>query len=474
MITSDSAPLLRPDVFLTPSGNGTVYVRSSRGTDLIAAPGIAGWLDRLTPFLDGTRTVGQLVDGLDEARRAMVLRILQLIDSHGLLTDQALPDPDPRTASYPHLRALVLGAPAATSALTSALHLTGLSAVTPVADPAAARAAVAAGAHDALLVLAGGDDPRAVARLDEDCRTHGLWFAAAVGDAESWWLGPLLAPGPHRAGGGWLGAWLRVHGTGALPPVSQHPQYVNELAATLLVHSFQQAFVRGAPSSAPEQPDPLVRLDATTLTSTRHSYRPHPSVLPAAPESEAEFLAKIADLREAPPVSPEEFSRRAASRIDRRGGLLAELDEAALPQFPRHASRALVRDPYTGRAEHQVHATGTDFTTARLRTVQRALALYALLALDSRRFIPAAGGPSLWAWSPEHGTAHLVPAATVGARGPRAPRGLGSGATFDEAVAAALRGRGGHAHGQLVVPLDHDPAATEILPHLLRAVRFDD
>ncbi|MGC5341892.1 hypothetical protein ACPXCE_03205 [Streptomyces sp. DT24] len=473
MITYDSVPLLRPDVFLTPSGSGTVYVRSSRGTDLIAAPGIADWLDRLAPFLDGTRTVEQLLGGLDAPRRTVVLRILRLIDGHGLLADQAAPGPDPRAASYPRSRVLVLGAPAAADALTNALRLTGLPAVTPVADHAAARTAVAAGGHDALLLLAAGDDPRSLARLDEDCRARGLWFAAAVRDAESWWLGPALSPGPDRAVGGWLGAWLRVHGTQAVPRTPQCPSEAAEFAATLLAHRFQRAFL-GSSTAAAAEPEPLVRLDTATLTTTRHPYRPHPAALPAAPESAARFLARIASLRDGPAVGPEEFSRRAAGCIDQYGGLLADLDEGALPQFPRHASRALVRDPRTGRAEHQVHATGPDFTTARLRTARRALALYALLALDPRRFVPTPDGPALWAWSPEHGTAHLVPAASVRARGPRAPRGLGAGATFDEAVAAALRDRRGPAHGALIVPLDHDPAATGILPYLLRTVRCDD
>ncbi|MFG3284562.1 hypothetical protein [Streptomyces sp. NPDC048111] len=499
LITPDSAPLLRPDVFLTPSGSGTVHVRSSRGTDLIAAPGVAGWLDRLTPFLDGTRTVEQLVEGLDGERRVMVLRILQLIDQHGLLSDRADPGPERRAAAYARLRVLVLGLPHSTAPLADALRLTGLSALTDVADPGAARAAVASGDHDALLLLADGDDQRAVAQLDEACRTHGLWFAAAVRDADSWWLGPELPPGRERATGGWLGAWLRVHGAGGgVKATRQSAPAAGELAAVLLAHRFQQAYLSpppnpaagppaslpsGLPATSPVTPESLTRLDSGALTTTRHLYLPHPAARPAVPESEAAFLAKVDALRARPPVSAEEFSRRAAGAIDQRTGLLAELDEQDLPQFPRHASRALVRDPYAAFADRQVHATGRDFATARLRTAQRALTLYALLALDPRRFVPAAGGPSLWAWSPERGTAHLVPAVVVAAQGRGAARGLGCGATFDEAVAAALRDvrnptRGrrdlrGPAPDPLIVPLDHDPAATEILPHLLRAVHRD-
>ncbi|MCX5384496.1 hypothetical protein [Streptomyces sp. NBC_00083] len=482
MITSVSVPLLRPDVFLTPSGSGTVYVRSSRGTDLIAAPGIAGWLERLAPFLDGSRTVAQLLDGLDGARRGTVLRVLQLLDEHGLLDDVAPREPDPRAARYPHLRTLALGTPAATGALADALRLTGLTGITPVAGQEAALTALANGGHDALLLLAEGGDARSVARLDEECRVRGLWFAAAVRDAESWWIGPMLAPGPDRTAGGWLGAWLRVHGREDAPVRPPHVSYGStEFAAPLLAHHFQRAFLSLSPAapeepgtSGADQPVRVTRLDATTLATTSHPYRPHPAALPAAPESAAQFLARIASLRAGPAVTPEEFSRRAAGCIDERCGLLAELDEGALPQFPRHAARALVRDPDTGRAVHQVHATGTDFTAARLRTARRALAHYALLALDPRRFVPAPSGPALWAWSPERDTAHLVPAARVRAQGTRPPRGLGAGATFDEAVAEARRDLRGPAHDTVVVPLDHDPAATDILPNLLRAVRCDD
>ncbi|WP_328306726.1 hypothetical protein OG432_01060 [Streptomyces sp. NBC_00442] len=472
MITSASVLLLRSDVFLTPSGSGTVHVRSSRGTDLIAAPGIAGWLDRLAPFLDGTRTVDMLLDGLDGPRRSVVLRVLQRIDGHGLLEDLAAREPDPRTVRYPRVRALVLGTPAAVGALTDALRLTGLSAITPVTDPEAARKELATGGHDALLLLARGDDAGTVARLDDECRVRGVWFAAAVRDAESWWLGPMLAPGADRGAGGWLGGWLRVHGTRSTPRIPHVPCGAAEFAATVLAHHFQRDFL-AATTAAPDGPGRLTRLDTATLTTTSHLYRPHPAAVPAAPESAARFLARIASLRAGPAVGPEEFSRRAAGCIDERGGLLAELDEGALPQFPRHAARAVVRDPRTGRPEHQVHATGGDFSAARLRTARRALARYALLALDPRRYVAAPAGPALWAWSPGRDTAHLVPAASVGARGQRPPRGLGAGATFDEAVTEALRDLRGPARDPLIVPLDHDPAATDVLPYLLRAVPCD-
>ncbi|MFF7633119.1 hypothetical protein ACFZB9_08205 [Kitasatospora sp. NPDC008050] len=494
MISPNSAPRLRPDVFVVPSGSGTAYVRSSRGTDLIATPGIAGWLDRLTPFLDGTHTVAQLLDGLDDTRRPLVLGVLQRLDAHGLLEDLADPGPARRAAAHPELRVLVLATGPAGRALDSALRLTGIRTTTLVTDHAEARAAATAGRHDALLLLTAGDDPLRVSELDERCREQGLWFAAAVSDADAWWLGPILGPdpasdpdpdpgsgpgsgsgsdpGPGRTEGGWLGSWLRVHGS-TPGGYAHHATEGVEVAAALLAHHFQQAFLAQDPTTSADR---LVRLDPATLTTTHHRYRPHPASRPAAPESEAAFLAKIEALRGGPAVEPEEFSRRAALCIDPRSGLLAELDEGGLPQFPRHGSSALVRDPHTGRAEHRVHATGPDFAAARLRTARRALEHYAHLAADPRRYVPTPDGPALWAWSPEHRTAHLVPAAAVHERGRPAVRGLGSGVTFDEAVAAARSSLPAPARVRtvLIVPLDHDPAATEVLPYLVKAVSSVD
>jgi hypothetical protein len=521
MISMDSTPRLRPDVFVVPSGRGTAYVRSSTGTDLIAAPGVAAWLDRLAPFLDGSRTVKQLLDGLDEARRATVLGVLEHLDTHGLVEDLADPGPARRAAAYARLRVLTVAPPPAAAVLGAALRLTGIDPAAQVEDHAEAEAAVSSGQYDALLMAAGADQLLA-SRLDERCRRGGMWFAAAVRDTDAWWIGPMLAPapepapgpGPTRPDGGWLGAWSRLHGGASRGgPAAFAPEGL-DVAAPLLTHHFHRAFTAEVFKSA----DELIRLDPIAPTTGSHRYRPHPAALAAAPETEAEFLAKIARLRAGAAVGPEELSRRAATCIDPRTGLVAELDEGGLPQFPRRAATAVVRDPLTGEAGYRVYGVGPDFTSARLRTARRALEVYAHLAADPRRYVSTPSGPAVWAWSPEDGTARLVAAGAVFGRGPRAPRGLGSGTTFDAAVRAArqdLRGAAGHAAQRrtgagtgarpaaraearagthagsgngpgtgvrsgpaarpaLVVPLDHDPAATWVLPYLLKAVNPDD
>jgi len=475
VIPMDFAPRLRPDVFVVPSGRGTAYVRSSTGTDLIAAPGIAAWLDRLTPFLDGTRTVGQLLEGLDDTRRPVVLGVLERLDAHGLLQDRADRGPALRADAYARLRVLVLAPAPCGPALTDALRLTGVARATQVTDRAEAEAAAAGGGYDALLLLTAHAEASEVAGLDRHCRRHGMWFAPAVGGADAWWIGPMLGPGRDRPEGGWLGAWLRLadHASGGgSSTFAPEGAEGAEVAAALLTHRFQQAFTGAERSDA----DQLVRLDPAALTTSRHPWQPHFSALGAAPESEAQFRAKMTALRDGPVIGPEEFSRRAAGCIDARTGLLAELDEGGLPQFPRSASMAVVRDPVAAGTEHRVYGVGPDFATARVRAARRALEVYGRLAADPRRYLPTPDGPAVWAWSPEHGTARLVPAAAVYGRGRLGTRGVGSGATFDQAVAAArlsLRGGAG-ARTALVVPLDHDPAATRVLPYLLKAVNCVD
>ncbi|MYR61321.1 hypothetical protein GTY54_35600, partial [Streptomyces sp. SID625] len=108
--------------------------------------------------------------------------------------------------------------------------------------------------------------------------------------------------GAERTAGGWTGAWLRIHGTRAADRAAQprtpvpRPALGAEAAAVLLAHRFRQAVLD------PAAPEPLVRLDAAALTTTRHRYRPHPAALPAAPESAERFLARIAALRDGPAV----------------------------------------------------------------------------------------------------------------------------------------------------------------------------
>ncbi|MBS2550965.1 hypothetical protein KGQ19_29240 [Catenulispora sp. NL8] len=480
MITLRSAPKLRDDVFVVPSGRQTAYIHSSRGIELIAEPGSYAWIERLTPFLNGASTVERLVTGLDDERRSAVLGVLARLDALGLIEDSADDGPARREQSFADADVLVLGAGQAADVLARHLNSVGVAKVAVSHDPDS----VGHG-HDAVVVLAGTGLPLPVtvlAGLDDRCRRNGVWFVPAAADDAACWIGPVLRPGATRLAGGWIGAWLRIHGQrGAAPARRPIEPVAVEIAAAQLVHRFREL----ATAEDDTRQDVLIRLDLNDLSTSRHSYRPHPAALPAAAQSESEFLASIAALRAAPAVDAQEFSRRAAQCIDERTGLIGSLDEEGLPQFPRRATTATVRDPRGAAPDdqpHRVYGVAPDFGTARILAARRALARYASLALDPRRFVPTGSGPAVWAWSPEREAATLVPASAVvpesvvvsSAKAVPGSRGLGHGLEWDEAVDTALRSlRGVPRHRALIVPLDHDPAAVEALPYLVKAVVID-
>ncbi|WP_194894579.1 hypothetical protein [Catenulispora pinisilvae] len=482
MITLRSAPKLRDDVFVVPSGQQTAYIHSSRGIELIAEPGFYTWIERLTPFLNGASTVERLVTGLDDERRSAVLGVLARLDALGLIEDLADDGPARREQSFADADVLVLGAGPAADALARHLGNAGVAKVATSQDPGSVDHG-----HDAVVVVAGTGLPlsvAALAELDDRCRRNGVWFVPAAVDDAACWIGPVLRPGAARMAGGWIGAWLRIHGQHGAAPARRPVEPVTvEIAAAQLVHRFREL----ATAEDDARQDVLIRLDLTDLSTSRHGYRPHPAALPATAQSESEFLATIAALRAAPAVDAQEFSRRAARCIDEHTGLIGSLDEEGLPQFPRRATTATVRDPRgaapggaaPGDRPHRVYGVAPDFGTARILAARRALARYASLALDPRRFVPTRSGPAVWAWSPEREVASLVPVSAVvpsakadpGSRG----LGLGHGLEWDEAVDTALRSLRGAAPRQraLIVPLDHDPAAVEALPYLVKAVVID-
>lgn len=474
MITLRCTPKLRDDVFVVPSGQQTAYIHSSRGFELIAEPGFYAWIQRLTPFLNGASTVERLVTGLDDERRSAVLGVLARLDALGLIEDPADDGPARREQSFADADVLLLGVGPAADALARHLGNAGVAKVAVSQDPDSVDHG-----HDAVVVVAGTGLPlpvAALAELDDRCRRNGVWFVPAAVDDAACWIGPVLRPGAARMAGGWIGAWLRIHGQrGAAPARRPMEPVAVEIAAAQLVHRFREL----ATGEDDARQDVLIRLDLTDLSTSRHGYQPHPAALPATAQSESEFLASIAALRATPAVGAQEFSRRAARCIDEHTGLIGSLDEEGLPQFPRRATTATVRDPRGAAPDdqpHRVYGVAPDFGTARILAARRALARYASLALDPRRFVPTGSGPAVWAWSPTREAASLVPASAIvpSAKAVPGSRGLGHGLEWDEAVDTALRSLPGvPRHRALIVPLDHDPAAVEALPYLVKAVVID-
>lgn len=411
MVTPQTLPRLRADVFTVPTGQDAAYVRSSRGVQLLAEPGIHSWIERLAPFLDGTRTVAQLLAQLPPQRHLLVTGVLDRLESLALLEDLADQRPAERQRAYTRLRVLAVAGPAEGAALERALRRSGVTGAVTVLGPADVRLiAEQATTHDAVLHLARPGAVDLAHRLDELCGSGGQWFAQAAHHGDAAWLGPVRRPGEDPAGGGWAGAWLRVTGSRPAPtattPTGTDPDpgaAPTAVIAALLVHLLQQAYTATEPPAAePPAPAPreLLRLDLATLTTTRHRYHPHPAALPATAQTREQFRARISGLAQGPAMADETFSRLAIGCVDPRTGLLAEIDEGSLLQLPDCSTWATLRDPADG-THHQVRGSGVDFAAARIAAARSALERYAARCLDPRRCLPGADGrPALWAWSP--------------------------------------------------------------------------
>lgn len=81
-------PRLLPDTHLLPSDQGVV-IRGPRHTVALPAPGLYPWLERLRPFLDGSRSTGELVADLPPQAAQHVRTLVELLAREGFVRDAA-------------------------------------------------------------------------------------------------------------------------------------------------------------------------------------------------------------------------------------------------------------------------------------------------------------------------------------------------------------------------------------------------
>ncbi|MBC3841175.1 hypothetical protein GXW82_15380 [Streptacidiphilus sp. 4-A2] len=79
-------PRLLPDTHLLPSDQGIV-IRGPRHTAAFPVPGMYAWLERIRPFLDGSRSIDQLVAELPPAAAQHVRTLVQLLAREGFVRD---------------------------------------------------------------------------------------------------------------------------------------------------------------------------------------------------------------------------------------------------------------------------------------------------------------------------------------------------------------------------------------------------
>ncbi|MFF7633113.1 hypothetical protein ACFZB9_08175 [Kitasatospora sp. NPDC008050] len=79
-------PRLLPDTHLLPSDQGVV-IRGPKHTVALPAPGLYPWLERLRPFLDGSRSVDDLVTDLPPQTAQHVRTLVELLVREGFVRD---------------------------------------------------------------------------------------------------------------------------------------------------------------------------------------------------------------------------------------------------------------------------------------------------------------------------------------------------------------------------------------------------
>ncbi len=391
---------MRDDVYLAPTGDG-LRVLTHRGLARIDGAAIAGWVDRLAPFLDGRYTIGELTAGMPPDREKAVRRVVELLRTCDALEED-------RDDSYAGRAAVVAGVEPMLGQLVRAASASGLRDITVLDLSSAAVTDLPAGTD---LVFYAGDGPAALP-LERACAERAIPLALMVVTGEATWLLPPAAPG-------WDDARRRMGVTagqgGTAPPG----------AAASLVQTAYRELTGAVP---PAERGLLVRIEQGTWRRTRHSCLPHPLARPASPRSREEFLRRVRDLLAGERLDQESFLRRIAPCVDERLGVV-RFAEADAPQVLMNLCRAVSPD---GEA---VIGAGFGHEAAHRDAACRALAAYGARTVDPRRLV----GSDVWAHEIDRpDRARLVPAADVFGSG---GAGLATGDSWEHALGKGLAGR---------------------------------
>lgn len=369
-------PLLRPDAYLTESEDGA-YLLTHRGPVQFTGRSVHQFIQRLAPYLDGSRTLDELTAGLPAERGEAVRKLV------GMLLDRdVVRDLDPATLTAPTRPEITYLGYFDSDPVRAFERYQGMRAVVlgegPVAS-AVARAAVQSGLHNitsssimdgsANLVLHVSTEFSQAEWLEQ--RRKG-WHAQVVLRGDRAWLG-ITQPGAAEL---WGSARRRLEARHQAESDGRAPGTAAITAvASRLVHS---AF-RAITGLDEPRPDRLTRINLSTLEDETHTVVAHPLARPVAPVTAAEP-------RE---LDPETFSRQAAVCTDDVLGPLGEPSERDLAQIPLRVCEITVSDPVgllgADAPAPVVTGAGLDFATARYRAALRAFACYASLMVDRRR-----------------------------------------------------------------------------------------
>lgn len=433
-------PQLARDAYFAPVPDG-VYWLTNKGPITLTGKTIAAWIDRLAPFLDGQRSLDELVAYLPVDRGAFVSDVVRILHERGLVKDVAARGLPPDQVLAPHAAevhfiddfvdtavvrfvqyrncpTVLIGAGRSLVACAAAGPRSGMDNVTVVATDDCATdldelTGVLGGSRrrgvDRLLV--GEPEPdrfeRMVAEaavvvhvsdrasltrtrlLTRICHQSGTRLVQVIMTGAEAWIGSLPSTGQV----GWDDARLRL----ALPARENSAESPTpDAAAVLADHVFHRVFREVVGLTATDEGRPqLARFDLRTLRTTYHRVVRHPFAGPARPQTADEFRHTVSRLSRGQRLDEETFSRRAAELVDDRLGPFRAIGERDFAQLPLHVSEVTVADPVgllgERRAPVPVITAGPNFAAARHRAALRAFAVHGSLFVDPRRLLAPVG-----------------------------------------------------------------------------------
>jgi putative thiazole-containing bacteriocin maturation protein len=471
-------PKLRSDTLYVPTGDG-VYLLNNRGSLTLRGQRLYDWLERLHPYLDGRRTLDELVAGVPPDHSRMVLDLVTLLAGRGFVKDTTddeshtlaaweedtyaqeiafidyfCDSPGRRFEAFRNASVLVVGSGLAYVAMLRVLlqlgtrtlhgHNTG-EAETPGAwlDDVVA----AAGSRDpdqtvvaepelpadlsrfgAVVYASDRAAPARAHAVDAACAAAGVPCGHLVVVGDDAWIGPVVPVGaPAR----WSDAWWRRARNHDIRLDSSLTDFLAVPTASIAAgHLGFEVFKHLAGIPDVELAGSIRRLDLATLAASTHPIQPAirpggsgPARPDGAGQTEAAFRERLAEARRVE-VSESDFSTAVRDCVDPEVGLLLTVDEDDLVQLPLRVARAGLVMPGSAARGHRtavaVIGGGLDFGSARRRAARRGCELYAASVVDPARLGPAAGGaPRVWALDLDSGETCLVAAADafVGLRG---------------------------------------------------------
>ncbi|MBB4931771.1 bacteriocin biosynthesis cyclodehydratase domain-containing protein [Lipingzhangella halophila] len=428
--TADEASMLgvrpraRHDVMYAQTNRG-VYLHCSDTQFALTGPTTYRLVSSILPYLDGRSTVAELCDGLTEANRTAVIRLLRTLIDRGFVRDQAagqeprLPretldefaplvnyvehyvdDAANRFADFLDTRVLILGGSAIGPATAASLRRNGLpDANVRVVDPAGS------GSLD-------GYDPRAFEVTVVTSDAAAVLPRIEAGDGPVVLpimlvgryavLGPMVRPGAAPC---WTCARLRLGANlppelaadmwreSALPGLPASAATIEEPVGRMLGNALAFDVFRLRTGANPAETDgALLIQDLDTLETTRTPVHPHPAcprcgalAPPAAPAPDAAEDATEEERRQA----------RQAPLFGRHAGVLHGYADDPLPQSPLRVGR--VRFGAPARLENGARdITAFDLYTtlgARVRAFSAAALCY-VDAVRTGHALPATPEPT--------------------------------------------------------------------------------